>query len=115
MQQDNTLPSLETTQTALDQIEELRGKIHLKGMIIKKRLKINSLASFDKKKSNTSRSVKKEIYIFKNFITERDAKACYESAETRKIYYERLIAKLRSENKNKRMQLAKSINVSFSD
>nr|XP_034300244.1 coiled-coil domain-containing protein 151 [Crassostrea gigas] len=71
MQQDNTLPSLETTQTALDQIEELRGKIHLK---------------------------------------ERDAKACYESAETRKIYYERLIAKLRSENKNKRVQLAKSIN-----
>lgn len=115
MQQDNTLPSLETTQTALDQIEELRGKIHLKGMIIKKTLKINSLASFDKKKSNTSRSVKKEIYIFKNFITERDAKACYESAETRKIYYERLIAKLRSENKNKRVQLAKSINVSFSD
>lgn len=58
MQQDNTLPSLETTQTALDQIEELRGKIHLKGMIMKKkRLKINSLASFDKKKSNTSRSV----------------------------------------------------------
>lgn len=50
MQQDNTLPSLETTQTALDQIEELRGKIHLKGMIMKKRLKINSLASFDKKK-----------------------------------------------------------------
>lgn len=50
MQQDNTLPSLETTQTALDQIEELRGKIHLKGMIIKKRLKIDSLASFDKKK-----------------------------------------------------------------
>lgn len=68
-----------------------------------------------KNKSNTSRSVKKEIYIFKNFITERDAKACYESAETRKIYYERLIAKLRSENKNKRVQLAKSINVSFSD
>lgn len=115
MQQDNTLPSLETTQTAPHQIEELRGKIHLKGMIMKKRLKINSLASFDKKKSNTSRSVKKEIYIFKNFITERDAKACYESAETRKIYYERLIAKLRSENKNKRVQLAKSINVSFSD
>lgn len=84
-------------------------------MIMKKRLKINSLASLDKKKSNTSRSVKKEIYIFKNFITERDAKACYESAETRKIYYERLIAKLRSENKNKRVQLAKSINVSFSD
>lgn len=51
MQQDNTLPSLETTQTALDQIEELRGKIHLKGMIMKKkRLKINSLASFDRKK-----------------------------------------------------------------
>lgn len=37
MQQDNTLPSLETTQTALDQIEELRGKIHLKGMIMKKK------------------------------------------------------------------------------
>lgn len=38
MQQDDTLPSLETTQTALDQIEELRGKIHLKGMIIKKKV-----------------------------------------------------------------------------
>lgn len=50
MQQDNTLPSLETTQAALDQIEELRGKIHLKGMIMEKRLKINSLASFDRKK-----------------------------------------------------------------
>lgn len=52
------------------------------------------------------------MYILKNITTERDAKACYESAETRKIYYERLIAKLRSENKNKRVQLANSINVS---
>ncbi|XP_062582302.1 outer dynein arm-docking complex subunit 3-like [Saccostrea cucullata] len=70
MQQDSQ-KTVDTTQTALDQIEELRGKIHLK---------------------------------------ERDAKACYESSETRKIQYEKLIAKLRDENKNKRVQLAKSIN-----
>ncbi|XP_022325699.2 outer dynein arm-docking complex subunit 3-like [Crassostrea virginica] len=70
MKQD-TMRSLDANQTAADQVEELRAKIHLK---------------------------------------ERDAKACYESAETRKIHYERLIAKLRSENKNKRVQLAKSIN-----
>lgn len=64
MQQDNTLPSLETTQTALDQIEELRGKIHLKGMIIKKRLKINSLASFDKKKKVIRQGQLKKKFIF---------------------------------------------------
>lgn len=64
MQQDNTLPSLETTQTALDQIEELRGKIHLKGMIMKKRLKINSLASFDKKKKVICQGQFKEKFIF---------------------------------------------------
>lgn len=64
MQQDNTLPSLETTQTALDQIEELRGKIHLKGMIMKKRLKINSLASFDKKKKVICQGQCKEKFIF---------------------------------------------------
>lgn len=64
MQQDNTLPSLETTQTALDQIEELRGKIHLKGMIMKKRLKINSLASFDKKKKLYLKvSLKRNLYF----------------------------------------------------
>lgn len=64
MQQDNTLPSLETTQTALDQIEELRGKIHLKGMIMKKRLKINSLASFDKKKRLYVKvSLKRNLYF----------------------------------------------------
>lgn len=64
MQQDNTLPSLETTQTALDQIEELRGKIHLKGMIMKKRLKINSLASFDKKKKLYVKvSLKRNLYF----------------------------------------------------
>lgn len=59
MQQDNTLQSLETTQTALDQIEELRGKIHLKGTIMKlkrKGVKTNLLISFGKK-INTSRSV----------------------------------------------------------
>lgn len=49
------------------------------------------------------RLVKKEIYIFKNFIIERDVKVCYESVEIRKIYYERLIVKLRFENKNKRV------------
>lgn len=64
MQQDNTLPSLETTQTALDQIEELRGKIHLKGMIIKKRLKIDSLASFDKKKKVIRQGQLKKKFIF---------------------------------------------------
>lgn len=64
MQQDNTLPSLETTQTALDQIEELRGKIHLKGMIMKKRLKINSLASFDKKKKVIRQGQLKKKFIF---------------------------------------------------
>lgn len=64
MQQDNTLPSLETTQTALDQIEELRGKIHLKGMIMKKRLKINSLASFDKKKKVIRQCQLKKKFIF---------------------------------------------------
>lgn len=64
MQQDNTLPSLETTQTALDQIEELRGKIHLKGMIMKKRLKINSLASFDKKKKVICQGQFKKKFIF---------------------------------------------------
>lgn len=59
MQQDNTLQSLETTQTALDQIEELRGKIHLKGTIMKlkrKEVKTNLLTSFGKK-INTSMSV----------------------------------------------------------
>lgn len=64
MQQDNTLPSLETTQTALDQIEELRGKIHLKGMIMKKRLKINSLASFDRKKKVIRQGQFKKKFIF---------------------------------------------------
>lgn len=66
MQQDNTLPSLETTQTALDQIEELRGKIHLKGMIMKKRLKLNSLASFDRKKKvigYVKVSLKRNLYF----------------------------------------------------
>lgn len=64
MQQDNTLPSLETTQTALDQIEELRGKIHLKGMIMKKRLKINSLALFDRKKKVIRQGQFKKKFIF---------------------------------------------------
>lgn len=64
MQQDNTLPSLETTQTALDQIEELRGKIHLKGMIMKKRFKINSLASFDRKKKVIRQGQFKKKFIF---------------------------------------------------
>lgn len=70
---------------------------------MKKRFKINLLVLFDKKKSNMLRLVKKEIYIFKNFIIERDVKVCYESVEIRKIYYERLIVKLRFENKNKRV------------
>ncbi|KAK3087858.1 hypothetical protein FSP39_011599 [Pinctada imbricata] len=55
----------------MEQIEELRGKIHLK---------------------------------------ERDAKAYYEAAEARKIVNEDLVAKLRAENKAKRIQLAGSIN-----
>ena len=61
----------------------------------------------------SSNSIENEHIWTKYFLKERDAKACYESAETRKIHYERLIAKLRSENKNKRVQLAKSINVSI--
>lgn len=61
MQQDNTLPSLETTQTALDQIEELRGKIHLKGMIIKKKTQ----NKFIKKKVIRQGQLKKKFIFLK--------------------------------------------------
>jgi hypothetical protein len=49
------------------------------------------------------------------FTTEKDAKACYESSEARKILYGKLIAKLRVENKEKRVQLAKSVKVRFTN
>lgn len=65
MQQDNTLPSLETTQTALDQIEELRGKIHLKGMIIKKKTqnKFISVVLIKKKVIRQGQLKKKFIFL----------------------------------------------------
>ncbi|KAL5011822.1 hypothetical protein ScPMuIL_010373 [Solemya velum] len=43
-------------------------------------------------------------------LKERDAKAFYESSEVKKIHHEEQIAKLRTENKDKRISLAKSIN-----
>ncbi|XP_056009397.1 outer dynein arm-docking complex subunit 3-like [Ostrea edulis] len=42
-------------------------------------------------------------------LKEKDAKACYESSEARKLLYGKLIAKLRAENKEKRVQLANSV------
>ncbi|XP_069121379.1 outer dynein arm-docking complex subunit 3-like [Argopecten irradians] len=60
-----------TAWTTSEQVDEVRGKLHLQ---------------------------------------ERDAKAFYESSETKKIEFEQLIAKLRAENKLKRVTLAKSIN-----
>ncbi|XP_060071927.1 outer dynein arm-docking complex subunit 3-like [Ylistrum balloti] len=59
-----------TAWSTSEQVDEVRGKLHLK---------------------------------------ERDAKAFYESSETKKIEFEQLIAKLRAENKLKRITLAKSI------
>jgi len=57
------------------------------------------------------------LYRFSNALSffqsfsERDAKAFYESSEAKKIEFEKLIAKLRTENKLMRVTLAKSINV----
>ncbi|XP_033732656.1 coiled-coil domain-containing protein 151-like [Pecten maximus] len=59
-----------TAWTISEQVDEVRGKLHLK---------------------------------------ERDAKAFYESSETKKIEFEQLIAKLRGENKLKRITVSKSI------
>ena len=46
-------------------------------------------------------------------ISERDANAFYESCEVKKMRNEELICKLRRENKQKRVDLAKCISVSI--
>ena len=42
---------------------------------------------------------------------ERDANAFYESAEVKKMKQEQLISNLRKQNKNKRIELAKTMKV----
>ena len=55
--------------------------------------------------------IKMIIKMSNSFISERDAKAFYESAEARKIEFEKLITQLRAENKAKRIVLRSSIEV----
>ena len=55
------------------------------------------------------------VHIFLNVNLERDATAFYEQSEVKKMKYESHISKMRKENKQKRIELAKTRKVSVLD